>query len=126
MLARNRFEKVIRKFTLIYLLALAGCTSTPTGHPGGAGPGEVINGVEVWKEGHPARPYQVIATVEKQGADSSASYGDEEGLIAADARRLGADGVIVLNAVMVISRMNVVDGRPVMAPKVTAELIKYE
>jgi hypothetical protein len=110
---------------LLILLALTGCTSTPGGPQNGTGTSEVIDGVEMWKGGPPSRPYQVIATLRKQGPDSSSSFADEENAVASEARLRGADGVIVLDAVMVVSRMNPVDGRAVMAPKVDAELIKY-
>lgn len=86
----------------------------------------MINGVEVWRGGAPSRPYRVIATVQRVGADNSATYRDEENLIAGDARQRGADAVILLDAVMVVSRMNLVNGRPILAPKVDAQLIKYD
>lgn len=73
---------------LIVVLALAGCASAPGGaHSGQAGTRSVINGVEMWKGGPPPRPYRVIATVERQGADESATYRQEESLIADDARQ---------------------------------------
>lgn len=90
------------------------------------GKSTLINGVEVWQGGVPSRPYTVIDTVSRQGADQqSASYRSEEELIARDARKRGADAVIVLDTVMGVSRMDVIVGRPIMAPKVDAQLIKY-
>jgi len=34
--------------------------------------------------------------------------------------------VIVVDAVMAVSRIDLASGRPVMAPKVAAELIRYQ
>jgi hypothetical protein len=118
----------IKKIPLLLLvLALAGCASAPGGSPSAqAGTSSVINGVEVWQNGTPSRPYQVIATIQKEGADNSATYLDEEKFIAHDASQQGADAVIVLDTVMVVSRMSLMDGRAIMAPKVDAELIKYQ
>ncbi len=82
--------------------------------------------MEVWKGGGPGRPYRVIGNVQRQGADQTASLRQEEEAIAAEAAQRGADGVIVLDEVMVVSRMDLADGRPILAPKVDAELIKYE
>jgi hypothetical protein len=105
------------------ILALAGCASTGA-HSGAAS--TIIDGVEVWTGGPPPRPYHVIATVAREAADSSSDFADLERSIAYEARSRGADAVIVLDTVMVISRMDLVGGRPIMAPKVGAELIKYE
>ena len=118
----------IKQFTiLLIVLALAGCASTPDGTPSGqVGTSSVINGIDVWDGGIPSRPYQVIATVYREGSDNSATYRDEEDLIASEARQRGADAVIVLNTVMVVSRVSLADGRPLLAPKVSAELIKYQ
>ena len=113
---------------LLPLLAIGGCASTPGG-PGPAGTvgaSSMIHGVEFWNGGPPARPYEVIDTVSQEGADNSATYADEERLIADEARNRGADAVIVLNSVMVTSRRSVIDGRDVLAPKVEAELVKYK
>ena len=41
-------------------------------------------------------------------------------------RDTGADGAIIVDTVMVPSRISLVDSRPVMAPKVDAQLIKYQ
>jgi len=71
--------------------------------------------MEVWKDGAPPRPYRVFAAAQRQGADSSATERQEEELIANDARQRGADAVIVTDAVMVVSRINEVGGRPIMA-----------
>jgi hypothetical protein len=121
-----RFEIVtIKRLTMFLLLALAGCSSTPSGSQS-VGAKSVIDGVDVWKGGTPSRPYQVIDTVAQQGADNSATFADEERLLARDARARGADGLIVLNSVMVPTRMDVTTNRPVMAPRVNAELIKYQ
>jgi ABC-type glycerol-3-phosphate transport system substrate-binding protein len=118
----------IKKLTiLLILLLLAGCATSPNGpNSAPAAASTVINGVEFWTEGAPSRPYQVIATISKQGADNSATVRDEENLIADDATQRGADAVIVLDTVMVVARNSVIDSRPVMAPKVDAQLIKYQ
>jgi hypothetical protein len=119
---------IIKEFSiLLIMLALAGCASTPDGTSSGqAGTSSVINGVEVWEGGAPSRPYRVIATVTREGSDNSATYRDEEDLIASEARQRGADAVIVVDTVMVVSRMNLANGRALMAPKVDAELIQYQ
>jgi hypothetical protein len=112
---------------LIVALALAACASAPDGgHSGKSGTSSSINGVEVWKDGPPSRPYRVIANTGREAADNSSSYADEERSIAQEARQRGADAVIILNAVMVVSRIDETGGRPIFAPKVAAELIKYE
>jgi hypothetical protein len=116
----------IKNLWISFALALAGCASMPGPHPGGVGTSEEVNGIEVWKGGPPARPFKVMATVQRQGADQTATFRDEEAAIAADAAQRGADAVIVLNEVMVPSRMNLADSRPILGPKVEAELIKYE
>jgi hypothetical protein len=107
---------------LFPLLALAGCALAPS-TPGVTSAG---NSIDIWKNGPPTRPYQVIATVQREGADNSATYAQEESLLAFDAKNRGADAIIILNTVMVPSRMDITDSRPIMAPKVEAELIKYE
>ena len=106
---------------LLPALALAACASSP-----GPAQSSTINGIDLWQGGLPTRPYQVIATVSRQGADGSATYAEEEQLLAADAHARGADAVIILDTVMVVSRLDVTDGRPIMAPKVDAQLIKYQ
>ena len=107
------------------MLIIAGCASGPSGmHSGGSS--SMVNGIEFWKGGPPARAYHVLATVQKQGANNGASYAEEETLLADSARHHGADAVIVDSEVMVVDRMDVVTGRPVMVPKVNAELIKYQ
>jgi hypothetical protein len=115
----------IKNFWILSALALAGCASAPELHSGGPGTSEVVNGMELWKGGPPPRPYGVITTVQRAGADQTASFADEEKGIAADAAQRGADAVIVLDEVMVVSRMDLADSRPILAPKVDAELIKY-
>jgi len=112
-----------RTFTLLTLLALGGCASAPTANPNGTH--TVIDGIDIWK-GTPSRPYQVISTISHQGPDSSANYADEEKLIAEDAKKSGADGAIILYAVMVPSRISPTSGRRIMAPQVAAQLIKYQ
>lgn len=107
----------------IVVLALAGCT-TPDGNQQ-VGTCEVIDGVDVWK-GPPGRPYVVIADVNRDAADSSTSFRDEEASIADEARQRHADAVIVVDAVMAVSRIDLASGRPVMAPKVASELIRYQ
>ena len=118
----------IKKLSLLLVvLALAGCASTPGGADAGkVGTSSVINGIEVWKDGPPPRPYRVIANANRQGADSSTNYQEQEESIADEARERGADAVIVVSAVMTISRMDTIAGRPIMAPKVAAQLIKYQ
>ena len=124
---RARFQGVtVRKLTIVVVLALAGCASTPGPQPGKVGTSEVIDGIEVWKGGPPSRPYRVIANVNREAADSSTTFGEQEESIASEARQRGADAVIVLNAVMAVGRVDVINGRPIMAPKVAAQLIKYQ
>lgn len=86
----------------------------------------MIDGIDVWKGGPPARTYRVITNVNRTAADSSTSYQQQVESIAAEARRRGADAVIVLNEVMTVSRMDVLTNHPIMAPKVTAQLIQYQ
>jgi len=112
---------------LLGVLAWAGCaTSSPDGtHSGPVGTRSVIGGVEFWKGGPPPRAYRVLTPTASQGADTSATYRGQEGFIATDARRRGADAVIVLNEIMVVSRMDVITGHQILAPRVSAQLIKY-
>jgi hypothetical protein len=124
--ARFQIVNIRRPGILPVLLALAGCASTPGAHPGQVGTSSVINGVEVWKGGPPSRPYQVIANVNREAPDSSTTYEQEEDSIASEARERGADAVIVVDTVMAVSRMDPFSDRPIMAPKVAAELIKYQ
>jgi hypothetical protein len=112
----------ISQLSLVLALALAGCSS----FPGTNSQEAVIDGVDVWKGANPSRPYRVLATVSRVGPDDSASYRDEEAFLASEARHRGADGVVVLNEVMVVSRLSLQDSRPVMAPKVEGQLIQYE
>jgi hypothetical protein len=115
----------IRALTLLSaLLALAGCATAPTS-PTPNGGSTAIDGIDMW-DGAPARPYHVISTISHEGPDMSATYADEEALIAQDAQKAGADGAIIIDKVMVPSRISLVDSRPVMAPKVDAQLIKYQ
>jgi len=108
---------------LLISLALAGCASAPSGK---VGTSSVINGVEVWTGGPPPRPYRVIMDANRQAADGSTNYRDQEASIASEARQRGADAVIVVNTVMVVSRIDAFGGRPIMAPRVAAQLIKYQ
>jgi len=111
----------------LVVLALAGCASIPDGAtPGKVGIRSVINGIDVWTGGEPARPYRVIVNTGREGADSSVTYRQQEESIAEEASQRGADAVIVLNTIMVVSRMDQVMGRTIMGPKVQAELIKYQ
>jgi len=107
-------------------LALAGCASTPGGglstQPGTS---SLINGVETWQGGPPSRPYQVIGNVQRMGADSTATFRQEEELIADEASQRGADAIIIENEVMVVTRVDPTTGHSIMGPKVQAELIKY-
>ena len=126
---RTRFEIVtIHRLTFVFvILTLAGCEFAQEGvHPRQVGASTIINGVEVWTGGGPGRPYRIIATVQKQGADNSSTYLDQEAFIASDAAKRGADAVVVLDSTRVVSRTDVVTGRPIMAPKVEAQLIKYQ
>jgi hypothetical protein len=107
---------------LLASLALVGCASAPPP----SSTNSSVDGIDIWKNGHPDRPYQVIATVQREGADNSATYNDEENLLAVDARNRGADAVIVLDTVMVATRRDLSDTRFIMSPKVDAQLIKYE
>ena len=117
----------IRNIALLLTLSLlAGCTSTTDETHSVPGTVSTVSGIDIWKDGAPSRPYLVIDTVEKQAADSSANFAQEEQLLAADAKERGADAMIIVNEVMVPSRMSIVDGRLLLAPKVTAELIKYQ
>ena len=116
---------IMKRFLVLGALALAGCAWSPS--TGGSGQlSSTIDGIDVWTGGNPSRPYQVMDTVQRVGPDSSATYGQEEELIAADAKERGADGMVVLSTVMVVSRMDMTMDRPVMAPKVQAEVIKYQ
>jgi hypothetical protein len=115
----------IKILFLAAVLALAGCASYTGSDQGRVGTREVIDGVDFWKGGPPPRPYQVITNVNWEGADSSTSYRQEEETIAGQARRQGADAVIVVDEVMTASRLDAVGGRPIMAPKVATQLIRY-
>jgi hypothetical protein len=64
--------------------------------------------------------------VNREAADGSTTYGEQEESIATEARQRGADAVIVQDAVMAVSRVDVISGRPIMAPEVAAQLIKYQ
>ena len=79
-----------------------------------------------WKGGPPPQPYRVITNVNWEGADSSVNYRQEEETIAEEAKEQGADAVIVVDEVMTASRLDAVGGRPIMAPKVATQLIKYQ
>jgi hypothetical protein len=112
---------IMKRLPILAVLALAGCAtavSVPTKY--------VVDGIDVWKGGNPSQPYTVMDTVQSVGPDTSATYEQEEQQIAQEAKERGADGIIVLNTVMVISRQDVALDRPIMAPKVQAELIKYQ
>jgi hypothetical protein len=106
------------------ILTLAGCAFGPTDaiQDGGS---TSINGIDILSTA-PARPYQVISVVSHEGPDDSASYTDEETLIAEDAQKAGADAAIILYRVKTVSRTNLANGQPIMAPKVSAQLIKYQ
>lgn len=106
-------------------LALAGCASSPSDTGAQTGTSSTINGVEVWTGGVPSRPYTVLDKIQRVGADNSATYEEEEAFIADEARRRGADAIIVIDTVMAVSRMDLALSRPITAPKVNAELIKY-
>lgn len=112
---------IMKRLPILAVLALAGCATASSGPTK-----SVVDGIDVWKGGNPSQPYTVMNTVQSVGPDTSATYEQEEQKIAQEAKKRGADGIIVLNRVMVVSRMDVVMGRPVMAPKVQAELIKYQ
>jgi hypothetical protein len=112
---------IMKSLPILAVLALAGCATA------GSGPAmSVVDGIDVWKGGTPSRPYTVMDTVQGEGPDNSATYEQEEELIAQEAKERGADGIIVLNTLMVVSRQDVTLGRPIMAPKVEAELIRYQ
>jgi hypothetical protein len=111
----------MKRLPILAAFALAGCAtgvSVPTK--------SVIDGIDVWKGGNPSQPYTVMDTVQSVGPDNSATYAQEEEEIAQQAKKRGADGIIVVNTVMVVSRMDLALDRPLMAPKVQAELIKYQ
>ncbi|HEX4086113.1 MAG TPA: hypothetical protein VHY22_14455 [Chthoniobacteraceae bacterium] len=97
-------------------LLLAGC-ATPAPQT------TDIDGIQVWKHGQPSQPFKVIDTVVRQAPDTSMDYAMMERSIAREAARRGANAVIIESEVMTVSRMSLVDGRQIMAPKVTAELI---
>ena len=118
------FIEAMKHSLLLAALLFAGCASAPA--PSNGEPGAVIDGIDVWTGGPPSRPYQVIDTVQSVGPDNSATYADEESIIAGEARERGADAIVVLNTVMVISRQDAILDRPIMAPKVEAEIIKYQ
>lgn len=104
---------------VISLLALAGCAAGP------AISGAAMNGVDVWRNGPPQRPYRLIGNIGREADDASTTFRDEEDSITREAAKRGADAVIILNEVMTVSRIDPF-GRPVMAPKVAAQLIKYQ
>jgi hypothetical protein len=115
----------MKRILIVGVFVIAGCASSPT--PATlAEPSAAIDGIDVWAGGTPARPYQVMDTVQKLGPDESATYEQEEELIAEDAKQRGADGIIVLSTVMVPSRQDLFTSRPLLAPKVEAEVIKYQ
>jgi hypothetical protein len=107
--------------TLLAVLALAGCAAAPD-----ATQNTNVSGVDVWTNGAPSRPYHVIAEVSSQGATNSASFSDQINSIAMQATKRGADGVIVLHKLMIQAGIDPILGRPVMVPKVIADLIKYD
>ena len=121
---------IIPRLTPLLLLALvfAGCAAAPDTQPPVAATGtpQVIQGVDFWKDGPPSRPYQVIATVARVAPDKSVTFSDQEASIAAEASQKGADAVVEVDAVMVVTRIDLNNGRPVMAPKIDAQLIKYQ
>ncbi|MGA3171141.1 MAG: hypothetical protein ABSE62_09010 [Chthoniobacteraceae bacterium] len=112
----------MKKFAgLLAVLVLAGCAAAPE-----ATENTNVSGVDVWTNGAPSRPYHVIAEVSSQGGTNSASFSDEINSIALQAAGRDADGVIVLHKLMIQVGVDPILGRPVMVPKVIAELIKYE
>ena len=124
----SRIGHVTRLLPLaLPLLLLAGCASpSPTTLSGPPGSRSSIDGIDVWKGGPPDRPYHVIATVQRQGADNSATFDTEEKLLAADASDKHADAIIILDTTTVVSRMDVITGHPIDAPKVDAQFIQYQ
>jgi hypothetical protein len=108
------------RFILLVALALAGCAAGPQ-----QASRTVMSGVDVWTSGAPSQPYDVMATVQRVGPDSSVTYAQLEASIADEASQRGADGVIIVSQVMVPSRTSLFTARQIMAPKVVAELIKY-
>jgi hypothetical protein len=89
-------------------------------------PDSKINNIDVWSATAPARPYEVLATIEREGADESATYAQEEAFIADEAKQRGANAMIIVDTEMVVSRTDANDNRTIMAPKVEAELIRYQ
>jgi hypothetical protein len=115
----------MKNFAILCIaLALAGCGAITSGPQGGSV--STVDGIEVWRGGGPARPYQVIDTIRRVGPDNSATYATEERAVIRSASQRGADAAIILDEVMVVSRASPIDSRPIMAPKVDAELIKYQ
>jgi hypothetical protein len=110
-----------KRIFLLVSLALTACTTVPQ-----TANSAVMHGVEVWTNGVPSRPYTVIDTISGVGPDQSVTFAQEEALLAQEARKRGADAMIVTTKVQVIIRQDPVLGRPLMAPKVIAEIVKYQ
>jgi hypothetical protein len=112
----------ITRFLVLGMAALlAACTTVPK-----TANSAVMHGVEVWTSGTPSRPYTVIDTISGVGPDQSVTFAQEEALLAQEASKRGADAMIVTTKVQVIIRQDPVLGRPLMAPKVIAEIVKYQ
>jgi hypothetical protein len=123
----TKINRILILPAMSLLLLLGACaSSTPENMSGAPGERTSMSGVDFWTGGPPDRPYQVISTTSRSGADGSASYEDEKALLAADATEKGADAVIVLDQVMTVARLNQEGGSLIMAPKVDAQLIKYK
>lgn len=116
----------MKGLAILFALALAGCASGPA-EPPKTGSVRVIDGVEVWEHGVPSRAYHVVGTVRQVAANNSTSSNDQIASVVQTARHRKADGVIVLDAVQVVSRVGYgMSSRSIMAPKIEAQLIRYQ
>jgi hypothetical protein len=108
----------------VALFVLAGCSSLPSAGSTGS---QASSGVEIWRgDNRPSRAYRVIGSMSRQGADNSATYQLEEALLLDDAAKQGADGIIIQDESMVMGRIDAITGRPMSAPHVDAQLIKFQ
>jgi hypothetical protein len=108
----------------VALFVLAGCSSLPPASSTGS---HASSSVEIWRgDNRPSRAYRVIGAISRQGADNSATYQQEEALLQDDAAKRGADGMIIQDESMVMGRLDAITGRPVFAPHVDAQLIKFQ
>ena len=114
-------------------LGLMGCSAYqpdwseyhgPSVMRGNGGTTTEVDGMEVWNEGTPPRPYRILGTMRSEGG----RWSDEDfelKLIAKAARTKGADALILLNSESRMEGINLYSGRFIRMPDVTAVLIKY-